>query len=153
MPTSSPHRTLGPSACMSQSLKKLHKDPHGISCSGPTKHISASIDSIIKPLVPHIPSYIKDSSHVIALLEETCIPKDALLVTIDVSSLYTNIPKNEGTSACLEALEASQTTDPMTHDPWQITHHHHDNGSVYISPPLGNLSSPDKGSPSSESSR
>ena len=32
-------------------------------------------------------------------------------------------------------------------------HHHHDNGSVYISPPLRNLSSPDEGSSSSESSR
>ena len=44
-------------------------------------------------------------------------------------------------------------TTLMTHDPWQITHHHCDNGSVYISPPLGNLSSPDEGSLSSESLR
>ena len=69
------------------------------------------IDSIIKPLVPLIPSYIKDSSHVIALFEKTRIPKEALLVTIDVSSLYTNIPQDEGTSACLEAVAASQTSD------------------------------------------
>ena len=100
-------------------LKKLHKTPHGIrpivsGCSGPTEHISAYIDSIIKPLVPHVPSYIKDSSHMVAILEETRIPKEALLVTIDVSSLYTNIPQDEGTSACLEAVEASQTTDLPT---------------------------------------
>ena len=97
-------------------LKKLHKNPHGIrpivsGSSGPTEHISAYIDSIIKPLVPLIPSYIKDSSHVIALLEKTCIPKEALLVTIDVSSLYTNIPQDESTAACLEAVAASQTSD------------------------------------------
>ena len=97
-------------------LKKLHKNPHGIrpifsGCSGPTEHISAYIDSIIKPLVPLIPPYIKDSSHVIALLEKTRIPKEALLVTIDVSSLYTNIPQDKGTSACLEAVAASQTSD------------------------------------------
>lgn len=97
-------------------LKKLHKPPHGIrtivsGCSDPTEHISAYIDSIIKPLVPQIPSYIKDSSHVIALLEETCVPKEALLMTIDVSSLYTNIPQDEGISACLDAIAASQATD------------------------------------------
>ena len=97
-------------------LKKLHKNPYGIrpivsgsSCT--TEHISAYIDSIIKPLVPLIPSYIKDSSHVIALLEKTCIPKEALLVTIDASSVYTNIPHDEGTSAFLEAVAASQTYD------------------------------------------
>ena len=47
----------------------------------------------------------------IAFLEETRIPKEALLVTIDVSSLYINTPQDEGTSACLEATAASQATD------------------------------------------
>lgn len=61
-------------------------------CSGPTEHISAFLDSIIKPIVPTIPSYIKDSSHMIALPKELRIPKNALLVTIDVSSPNTNIP-------------------------------------------------------------
>ena len=96
-------------------LKKLHKTPHGIrpivsGCSGPTERVSAFLDHIIKPLVPTTPSYIKDSSHIIALLECTNIPKDALLVTIDVSSLYTNIPQDEGTEACLEAIETAEAS-------------------------------------------
>ena len=82
-------------------LKKLHKTPYGIRPIVPTERVSAFLDHIIKPLVPTTPSYIKDSSHIIALLE--C----PLLVTIDVSSLYTNIPQDEGTDACLEAAEAS----------------------------------------------
>ena len=97
-------------------LKKLHKTPHGIrplsvhGCSGPTERISAFLDYIIKPLVPTTPSYIKDSSHIIALLEQTHVPPDALLVTIDVTSLYTNIPQDEGTDACLEAIGLAEAS-------------------------------------------
>ena len=94
-------------------LKKLHKTPHGIrpivsGCSGPTERVSSFLDHIIKPLVPTIPSYIKDSPHLISLIENIRIPSDAILVTIDVSSLYTNIPQDEGgIEACLDALDAA----------------------------------------------
>ena len=87
-------------------LNKLHKNPHGIrpivsGCSGPTERISSFLDHIIKPLVPTIPSHIKDSPHIISLLE------NPILATIDVSSLYTNIPQDKGMEACLEAAKAS----------------------------------------------
>ena len=96
-------------------LKKLHKTPHGIrpivsGCNGPTERISAFLDHIIKPLVPTTPSYIKDSPHLISLLENTPIPKNAILATIDVSSLYTNIPQDEGKQACLDAIEAAEAS-------------------------------------------
>ena len=69
-------------------LKKLHKNPHGIrpivsGCSGPTERISSFLDHIIKPLVPTIPSHIKDSPHLISLLENTPIPSNAILATMD----------------------------------------------------------------------
>ena len=57
-----------------------------------------------------MPSYIKDSPHLISLLENTHIPSNAILVTIDVSSLYTNIPQDEGTNACLDAIEAAEAS-------------------------------------------
>ena len=84
-------------------LKKVHKNPHGIrpivsGCSGPTEKISAFLDHYLKPLVPLMPSYIRDSGHIISILESTSFPQDCLLVTIDVSSLYLNIPQDEGTS-------------------------------------------------------
>ena len=96
-------------------LKKLHKTPHGIrpivsSCSGPTERVSAFIDHIIKPLVPNTPSYIKDSPHLISLLENTPIPQNAILATIDVSSLYTNIPQDEGTDACLNTIQMTEAS-------------------------------------------
>ena len=55
-----------------------------------------------KPLVPTIPSHIKDSPHLISL-----IPSNAILATIDVS---TNIPKVEGTEACLDAIYATEAS-------------------------------------------
>ena len=96
-------------------LKKLHKNPHGIrpivsGCSGPTERVSSFLDHIIKPLVPTIPSHIKNSPHLISLLENTPIPSNAILATIDVSSLYTNIPQDEGTEACLDAIDATEAS-------------------------------------------
>ena len=96
-------------------LKELHKTPHGIrpivsGCNGPTERISAFLDHIIKPLVTTTPSYIKDSPYLILLLENTPIPKNAILATIDVSSLYTNIPQDEGKEACLDAIEAAEAS-------------------------------------------
>ena len=97
-------------------LKKLHKNPHWIrpivsGCSGPTERVSSFLDHIIKPLVPTIPSYIKDSPHLISLLENTPIPSNAILATIDVSSLYTNIPQDEGTVAYLDAIDATEALE------------------------------------------
>ena len=87
-------------------LKKIHKTPHGIrpivsGCNGPTENISAYIDYYIKPLVPQIPSHIRDSGHLVSILENTPLPQDILLVTIDVSSLYTNIPHDDGIKSVL----------------------------------------------------
>ena len=38
------------------------------------------------------------------------IPSNAILATINVSSLYTNIPQDEGTEACLDAIEAAEAS-------------------------------------------
>ena len=97
-------------------LKKIHKNPHGIrpivSCvSGPTAHISAFLDNLIKPLAMQTNSYIKNSSHILQLLSDLHLPPQVLLVTIDVKSLYTCIPQEEGTDACIEAIEKAHITD------------------------------------------
>ena len=69
----------------------------------PTEKISAFVDENIKGSVPLIPSYIKDTTHFISLIESVIIPDNCFLVTLDVTSLYTNIPNNEG----LKAVEKS----------------------------------------------
>ncbi len=90
-------------------LKKIHKNPIAVrpivsGCSGPTEGISQLIDLVLQPFVPKINSYIQDSSHLIRLLENTNIPTNSTLVTIDVKSLYLNIPHKDGIQAVLNRL-------------------------------------------------
>lgn len=89
-------------------LPKIHKKgiagrPILSGNGGPTEKISALVDECIKRYVPKLPSHIKDTTdfinHIEALKD---IPPDALLVTLDVTSLYTNIPNEEGIRAVLE---------------------------------------------------
>ena len=64
--------------------------------------------SHLNPLVPKLPSYIKDTTHFLKKLDDLKeLPPGSLLVTLDVSSLYTNIPHNEGIEACRKALNSS----------------------------------------------
>ena len=73
-----------------------------ISSNGhPTERIFESVNYHLKPLVQTRPSFIKDSTHfLLQLLKLEPLPNNAILDTLDVSSLYTNIPHNEGIDAC-----------------------------------------------------
>ena len=69
--------------------------------SHPTDRISHFIDHHLQPLVHKLPSYVKDTNDFLnKLLTIGKLPSNSLLVTLDVSSLYTNIPHNEGINAC-----------------------------------------------------
>ena len=71
----------------------------------------------LRPLVRTIPSYIKDTTDFLMKVQSlTNLPSNALLVTLDVSSLYTNIPHEEGIAACTEALNTRETQSPPTAD-------------------------------------
>ena len=90
-------------------LKKIHKGPHTVrpivsGSSGPTEKVSAFLDYFLQPLLPDIPSHIKDSKHVIMLLEKHSFLADCILSTIDVKSLYLNIPHEEGVKSALHHL-------------------------------------------------
>ena len=67
------------------------------------------------PLVIQIPSYLRDTTDFLRKLWtlET-LPPGSILVTLDVSSLYTNILHNEGIAACREALETCPSPAPPT---------------------------------------
>ena len=61
------------------------------------------------PLVQILPSFIKDATHFLLQLQKLGpLPDNAILVTLDVSSLYTNIPHNEGIDACRYFLNTRQ---------------------------------------------
>ena len=60
---------------------------------------------LLKPLVPLIASYVKDSNDMLCKLKEIeRLPDDAFLVTIDVG-LYPHIPHGEGLQAIRKALD------------------------------------------------
>ena len=105
-------------------LKKIHKNPIGIrpivsSVNAVTEKISSFLDGWLTPLVQQLPSYIKDSTEFIKLITTAQIPLNSVLVSIDVSSLYTNIPHKDGIEACINALQTKMEPDPL-HPPIEI---------------------------------
>ena len=69
-------------------------------CSSDSYHISELIDHFIKPLSNRHTSYVKGTWDLLDKLRDIEVPSNAILVTADVQSLYTNIQPNKG----LEAL-------------------------------------------------
>ena len=104
-------------------LKKIHKNPIAVrpivsGCGGPTEKVSQLVDLHLKPHIPEMRSYLKDSGHLISMLENTPIPEPCTLATIDVKSLYLNIPHEEGIHAVLSRLyNTPEMTDKMTLPP------------------------------------
>jgi hypothetical protein len=90
-------------------LPKIHKKKvtgrpiiSGNGC--PTERISAFVDEHIKEFVKDLPSYVKDTKDFINKIESFKPKKESILVTMDVSSLYTNIPNHEGLVATQQTL-------------------------------------------------
>ena len=82
-------------------LTKIHKAipvgrPIVSGSGGPTERISSFVDSLLQPIAQKQESYIKDTTHFINFIENTLLPEAAILATLDVCLLYTNIPQEEG---------------------------------------------------------
>ena len=95
-------------------LPKIHKPgnpgrPTVNSIGSITEKISAFVDSHLRQYTPRIPRYIKDTTHFINIMKNIQLDPEDLLVTIDVSSLYTNIPHNEGIAAINRIMEETRT--------------------------------------------
>ncbi len=99
-------------------LPKIHKQdipgrPIISGCGRPTVKLSQYADHLLKPLLNHIPSYIQDTTDFLrrSLTLNTNLPKN-ILVTIDVRSLYTNIPNDQGIQACIHMLKENNMITP-----------------------------------------
>ena len=94
-------------------LPKIHKPgcpgrPVVSGCSTPTEKISEFVDHTLRPLVPEMDSYIKDTNDFLRKLNGIgSLPEGSILCTIDVVGLYPHIPHNEGLEAVKEALMMS----------------------------------------------
>ena len=91
-------------------LPKIHKKdnpgrPIVNGIGSDTEKISAYVDTFLRKYTPRIPSYIKDATHFLNILKHQKIQSTDLLVTIDVKSLYTNIPHTEGKATITRMIE------------------------------------------------
>ena len=91
-------------------LTKIHKPtpvgrPIISGCDGPTERISAFVDRLLQPIAQIQPSYLKDTTDFINFVEKTKLPLNTILVSMDVTSLYTNIPQEEGINTVCEAYK------------------------------------------------
>lgn len=106
-------------------LPKIHKsltNPPGHPIVAQTDSLwsplSTFVDYYIKPYVQTLPTYIKDSSDFI----EKCttisnLPEETFLLTLDITSLYTNIPHDGGLEALAFYL---QDRSHISHHPNQL---------------------------------
>ena len=91
-------------------LPKVHKKknpgrPIIAALNSPTTNLSRFVDHHLQPLAEKLPSFIKDSGAFLRKIEATkkVNPND-ILVTMDVSALYTSIPHREGMNAVAHYL-------------------------------------------------
>ena len=121
-------KTQNPNTARFYLLPKIHKEGNpgrpiisANSCA--TENISAFVDYHLQPLAQTQPSYIKDTTLFINLLRQVKdLPPHTMLVTADVSSLYTSIPHKDGIHACRNLLNTRSNPDPPTAIITKLTH-------------------------------
>lgn len=91
-------------------LPKIHKDPESWTvpfkmppgrpivsdCGSETYGTAEFLDFFLNPLSNKHPSYIRDTYHFIELVKNITVPLEFFFFSMDVASLYTNIPIKEG---------------------------------------------------------
>lgn len=99
-------------------LPKIHKqnNPGRPIVSGigtVTESLSRYVDSLISQIPPTFQSFLRDTTHFLSDINNLTVPINALLVTLDVASLYTNIPHLDGIRAVTEAYDHSTLDKPI----------------------------------------
>lgn len=89
---------------------KIHKPtvtgrPIISGCEGPTERISSFVDTLLQPISKSQRSYLKDTTDFINFIESTKVKNRTFLVLMDVTSLYANIPQNEGIDTVCKAYD------------------------------------------------
>ena len=80
-----------------------------------TEPLSQYIDFHIKDVVTKLPSFLKDTSDFLNKLESMGNISDSeYICTMDVTSLYTNVPHEEGLEALKHYMELRETQSPST---------------------------------------
>ena len=73
-------------------------------CNSESAAVEHFIDFHLQPIATSIPSFIRDSFHFKSLLNDLHINDSDILFTLDVESLYSNIPIQQGLTSVKKAL-------------------------------------------------
>ena len=85
-------------------------------CNCPTELITTYLDGITTPLVQSLPSYVKDTNHMLHIADSFRFPGTSNFVfTLDVKSLYTVIPIGDGLLALTHFPNKGPVLQPPTH--------------------------------------
>lgn len=104
-------------------LPKIHKGvspPPGrpiiSAIKSPTERISQFLDHFLQPGLINIKSYVKDTGHFLYLIDQiTGLDNTCLLVSFDVTSLYTNVPLEEARRAVASSLLKTRNHSDLPH--------------------------------------
>ena len=87
-----------------------------------TEYVSAFVDREHQPLLANIPSYIKDATDsLIRLSRFDNLPDNTILVTLDVTDLFSSIPHNDDIGACKKYLHKRALSSTSIDDISQLT--------------------------------
>ncbi|XP_066931363.1 uncharacterized protein [Clytia hemisphaerica] len=90
-----------------------HTDALRIFGNNISSNISKYVDFHLQDHVTKTSSYIKDTTDFINKIETITLPQNPILVTMDVKSLYTNIPNEEGINAINNILTTNKTQNSL----------------------------------------
>lgn len=84
-------------------IPKIHKKfvkvppirPIVSQCNSPLLPTAKFIDHVLQPLAQSYSDYLHNTTALSLILQELYVPEDAILVTVDVNSLYPSIPQTE----------------------------------------------------------
>ena len=108
-------------------LAKIHENPIGIrpivsTVNSATANLAECLYFYLQPIMKSLPAYLKDTGQFLEEISNIQVHKNTWLITVDVKSLYTNIPNDEGIQACYEAWRRQELTDPQ-HPPAETLRH------------------------------
>ena len=82
-----------------------------------TEYVSAFVDRELQTLLAKIPSYIKDTTDFFNKLSRfNNLPDSTILVILDDTALYSNIPHNDGIGACKKHLDIRALSTTSSED-------------------------------------
>ena len=113
---------LRPSGCQPPriyGLPKIHKEGVPlrpiVSCiNSPSYRLSKHIAQLISPLTGSTDSFVRNSRHFVEVMAGVKLSPDELLVSFDVSSLFTNVPIQEAVDVICKRLQDDETLNERT---------------------------------------